>query len=400
MRRIFLFALMLMAMAVHVTAAEYKIVASGVQYTHIGDYDVARLNSILTTEAANFSAFKVKYPPAENAVRLYRVRYSTVIPELGNRPTTASGLVAVPLTAQKKLPVVSYQHGTVFTKTAVPSRPEESDETRIVVARLAGHGYVVIGADYIGKGDSPDPDSYMVRDATVQACIDMLFAARAVLADLGIEEDGLFLSGWSQGSWSTQQFRRKLETLNIPVRAAATAATPADLYLLLTRWINHPTKLDAAWLVGCPILFIHSYAYYYGMTGLPQTAIKPEYQAATKDFYENRIGWETLQSKIATKIPELLRADFTARSTAGVSAFFDRLRENQAFMWRSTTPCRYYYGKVDEVMPPYVATLPVGYAEAAGGASAQAVYAGDDADHRGAFLYGVLDQKDFFDSKR
>ena len=172
----------------------------------------------------------------------------------------------------------------------------------------------------------------MVRDATVQACMDMLFAARAVLADLGIEEDGLFLSGWSQGSWSTQQFRHKLETLNIPVRAAATAATPADLYLLLARWINHPTKLDAAWLAGCPILFIHSYAYYYGMPGLPQTAIKPEYQAATKDFYENKIGWETLQSKIATKIPELLRADFAARSTAGVSVFFDRLRENQAFM--------------------------------------------------------------------
>ena len=56
--------------------------------------------------------------------------------------------------------------------------------------------------------------------------------------------------------------------------------------------------------------------------------------------------------------------------------------------------------KVAITMPPYVATLPVGYAEAAGGASAQAVYAGDDADHRGAFLYGVLDQKDFFDSKR
>ena len=144
MRRIFLFVLVLVAMAVHVTAAEYKTIASGVQYTRIGDYDVPRLNRILTTEAANFSAFKVQYPPAENAVRLYRVRYSTVIPELGNRPTTASGLVAVPLTAQKKLPVVSYQHGTVFTKTAVPSRPEESDETRIVVARLAGHeGQVV-----------------------------------------------------------------------------------------------------------------------------------------------------------------------------------------------------------------------------------------------------------------
>ena len=51
-------------------------------------------------------------------------------------------------------------------------------------------------------------------------------------------------------------------------------------------------------------------------------------------------------------------------------------------------------------MPPYVSTLAVGYTEAAGGAQAEAVYAGDEANHRGAFLYGVKDQKEFFDSKR
>lgn len=43
------------------------------------------------------------------------------------------------------------------------------------------------------------------------------------------------------------QFRRKLESLDMPVTAAATASTPSDLYLLLTRWINNPTSLDASW---------------------------------------------------------------------------------------------------------------------------------------------------------
>lgn len=400
MRRVLLFVLVCVLVAFNAAAAEYKAVSSGVRYTHLGDYNVERLNTILSTEVAAFSSFKIQYPQAANAVSLYKVQYATVIPEQGNKPTLASGLVAVPQTVQKKLPVVSYQHGTVFTRTAVPSRPEESDETRIVTARLAGNGYVVIAADYIGKGDSSEPDSYMVREATVQACVDMLFAARAVLADLGIAEDGLFLSGWSQGSWSTQQFRHRLESLNVPVKAAATAATPADLYLLLTRWINNPTALDATWLAGSVILFTHSYAQYYDMPGLPQTVIKPEYQAACRDFYENKIGWEQLQPQIPVKIADLLQKDAIAQSSAGMDAFFRRLRENQAFMWRSTTPCRYYYGKVDEVMPPYVATLAVGYTEAAGGSKAEAVFAGDVADHRGAFLYGVKDQKDFFDSKR
>ena len=400
MRQALLFVLFFVLAAFNAGAAEYRAVSSGVRYTHLGDYSVERLNTILSTEVATFSSFKIQYPQAANGVSLYKVQYATVIPEQGNKPTLASGLVAVPKTAQKKLPVVSYQHGTVFTRTAVPSRPEESDETRIVTARLAGNGYVVIAADYIGKGDSAEPDSYMVREATVQACVDMLFAARAVLADLGIAEDGLFLSGWSQGSWSTQQFRHRLESLNVPVKAAATAATPNDLYLLLTRWINNPTALDATWLAGSVILFTHSYAHYYDMPGLPQTVIKPEYEAACRDFYEIKIGWEQLQPQIPGKIADLLQKDAVAKSTPGMDAFFSRLRENQAFMWRSVTPCRYYYGKVDEVMPPYVATLAVGYTEAVGGAKAEAVYAGDVADHRGAFLYGVKDQKEFFDSRR
>ena len=400
MRQALLFVLFFVLAAFNAGAAEYRAVSSGVRYTHLGDYSVERLNTILSTEVATFSSFKIQYPQAANGVSLYKVQYATVIPEQGNKPTLASGLVAVPKTAQKKLPVVSYQHGTVFTRTAVPSRPEESDETRIVTARLAGNGYVVIAADYIGKGDSAEPDSYMVREATVQACVDMLFAARAVLADLGIAEDGLFLSGWSQGSWSTQQFRHRLESLNVPVKAAATAATPNDLYLLLTRWINNPTALDATWLAGSVILFTHSYAHYYDMPGLPQTIIKPEYEAACRDFYENKIGWEQLQPQIPAKLADLLQKDAVAQSTPGMDAFFRRLRENQAFMWRSVTPCRYYYGKVDEVMPPYVATLAVGYTEAVGGAKAEAVYAGDVADHRGAFLYGVKDQKEFFDSRR
>ena len=322
MRQALLFVLIFVLAAFNAGAAEYKAVSSGVRYMHMGDYSVERLNTILSTEVAGFSSFKIQYPQAANGVSLYKVQYATVIPEQGNKPTLASGLVAVPKTAQKKLPVVSYQHGTVFTRTAVPSRPEESDETRIVTARLAGHGYVVIAADYIGKGDSTEPDSYMVREATVQACVDMLFAARAVLADLGITEDGLFLSGWSQGSWSTQQFRHRLESLKVPVKAAATAATPTDLYLLLTRWINNPTALDATWLAGSVILFTHSYAHYYDMPGLPQTVIKPEYEAACRDFYENKIGWEQLQPQIPAKIADLLQKDAVAQSTPVWTRFF------------------------------------------------------------------------------
>jgi len=176
-----------------------RTLPAGVAYELIGEYDKARLDKVLGDELQTFlgeSQVRGEYtgntfPPARNAVKLYRVRYPSVVPEFGNRPTVASGLVAIPQTGNeagsRTMPVVSYQHGTVFDKDAVPSRPERSSETRIMIARFAAQGYVVIGADYFGRGDSDLPDSYLVKGSTQQATFDMLGAARDVLKDLGVK---------------------------------------------------------------------------------------------------------------------------------------------------------------------------------------------------------------------
>jgi hypothetical protein len=112
------------------------------------------------------SDFPMKYPPAENAVKLYKVLYNTVVPEDNNRVVQVSGLIALPSENPAQLPLVSYQHGTVFSRSEVPSSIEESMETRMIIARFAGHGYAVIAADYIGKGISKEPDSWLVREST------------------------------------------------------------------------------------------------------------------------------------------------------------------------------------------------------------------------------------------
>jgi hypothetical protein len=144
-------------------AAEPVRIASGVRYEPIGRWDVDRLNHILTTDTPAFAGIPVTYTPARNAVTLYRVTYPSVIPERGNKPTVATGLVAVPETGGATLPIVSYQHGTVYGKRQVPSFPEESPETQLMLAQFAGQGYVLIGADYFGLGLSEEPEGYMVK---------------------------------------------------------------------------------------------------------------------------------------------------------------------------------------------------------------------------------------------
>lgn len=70
-------------------------VATGdVSYEFLERWDVDKLNQVMSVEMPSFSAASPSFTPARNAVKLYRVTYSSVIPERGNKPTIASGLLA------------------------------------------------------------------------------------------------------------------------------------------------------------------------------------------------------------------------------------------------------------------------------------------------------------------
>lgn len=383
-----------------VRAAVEKSVSDGVHYECIGEYTVDRLNKILTTEVAEFSSFPISYPAAGNAVKLYRVLYDTVVPEENNRRVRVSGLVAIPEVPAASLSVVSYQHGTVFSKNEVPSSPEDSLETRLMVACFAGQGYIVIAADYIGKGQSDEADSYLVKESTAQACVDMLLAARRVCAAERVTMGDLFLSGWSQGSFSTTVFQNRLENMGEPIKAAAVASAPNDLYLCLNKWINVQSPLDVSWLVGTSILLIHAYEHYHNQPGLSAIAIKPEYRQTARDLYENKISWSEAEKKLPSIVKELFQDDFIRAGGLASSRFFQELQFNRVYGWRFKTPTRFYHGQSDEVVTPFMATLPVEYQKTMGGAPSEAVFAGEKANHRGTFLFGVKDQKAWFDSLR
>ena len=376
---------------------DFNSVTPDVKYQFIGNYTIAGLDSILTTQAANFSGFDVTYTPAQNPVKLYRVLYNSVIPEFNDRPTVASGLIAVPDNGKEKMPVVSYQHGTVFTKTDVPSFPEESMETRLMIAQFAGQGYIVIAADYFGKGLSEEPDSYEVKESTQQACIDMLKASDEILKSLNVTPGPLFLSGWSMGAWSTLLFLEKLEGLGIPVTAAATACTPTDIFALVNRWIYAPEESDAVWLPGILALQLSSYEIYYQMPGLMESVVKPEYQQATSDFYRNKITFEEFYTRTASRLSEYLKPEFISKGLTGGSRLVQIAQDNNSYRWRSHTPLNLYYGDADEAVPEYIATLPADYQQLMGGGKTTSVPAGKTADHRGTFKFAVKDQKSWFD---
>jgi len=89
-----------------------------ISYTKINHYSTDYLEKVLTSELEAFetTTMGIKFPKPKNAVTLYKVIYNTSIPEKNNQPTIASGLIAIPDLPDRTLPIVSWQHGTVYTK--------------------------------------------------------------------------------------------------------------------------------------------------------------------------------------------------------------------------------------------------------------------------------------------
>lgn len=372
-------------------------VASGVKYELLARWDVDRLNKILKTDTPTFAGITVTYTPARNAVRLYRVTYDSVIPEIGNKPTVASGLLAVPDTDGKSFPTVSYQHGTVYGHDEVPSFMEQSPETQLMIAQFAGQGYMVIGADYFGLGVSTEHEGYMVKGSHQQAVYDMLMASRAVLADMKLSSDELFLAGWSQGGFVTMAALEKLEAAGVKVDAAATASAPLDVYALLEGFLVYPRKFDAVWLNSIVILSSFAYENYYGVPGLARSVLTDEYYDVSKKAYD-RVPFNP--ADITADLRKLVRPEYFDPLFFANSAYGKLIAAAQSYRWLIKSPVRNYYGETDEAITPGVGRMAMTYAQSigSGNPNVEAVSTGPTT-HRGTFATAVPQWKVWFDGK-
>ncbi|MCG6122048.1 MAG: S9 family peptidase [Microvirga sp.] len=369
-------------------------VSSGVSYQLIERWDVDKLNEILTVDTPKFFGVEVEYTPAQHAVNLYRVTYPSVIPEMGDKPTIASGLIAIPDTEGTSFPMVSYQHGTVYEKQQVPSFPDQSPETQLMIAQFAGQGYVLIGADYFGMGISPELEGYMVKGSHQQATLDMIRAAQAVLDHKEITTPDLYISGWSQGGFVTMALLEKLETVGLDVKAAATASAPMDAFVAFNGFLNFPRPIDADWITTIFILSAFSFENYYGVPGLARSLIKPEvYDIAHKAYLKEPVNI----ADIPTDVRALISDDYVDTNFYASSAFGRLTQDAQTYRWVIKTPTRNYYGETDEAIRIELGRLAMTYQQSIGNDTVEAVSTGPTS-HRGTYATAVPEWKKWFDS--
>lgn len=380
-----------------------------------------RLDELAATQHAIFNEKAVLRPfdkaqhGARFDVELYRITTNSRIAETGER-VRVSGLLALPVGATGRIPVVSWQHGTILSYVQAPSNLTQiaapgyvmrenvdSAETLFNVHRLAANGYALIAADYLGKGPyrGSRGEAYGVRDATVGTCRDILEAGMDAMRQRGLQPGPLFLNGWSQGALNTQWLRQDLQRRRKPVVATAVQSPFNDLSEAFVFWAGRQSYAgpgDAAypavpgWASLGMIIALGSYATYYRIDNLFDTAIKPEFQALARKF------WSDYSLEFAPGAPfptpsTLLVDGFFDRYTAPQnSAFLRRLAANRATYWDYDSPVRFFYGLADEAIHPAMARRPLG----AGGARVDGV-AVKGASHRATFLaslYGAGDETD------
>ncbi len=367
-----------------------------VQIQYLDTFDVATMGEILHKEAPTYLGGALSFTEPRNAVDLYLVTYSSVVPEQNNRPTLASGVLAVPATGATTMPLITYQHGTLYGTMAPPSDHRQCFETRLMVSQFASQGYAVIAADYFGFGVSEEKDSFIVLNSQVQAAYDMYRAALTVFHKGGISISKVFSSGWSQGGVITMAFLERLESLGVPVSAVGTAAAQCDGFVMTNGFLSHPRAIDAPWVTTMFILTAFAFEEYYQIPGLSRGVFTDEqYDLARRVYLKDpTVSENDFPLNLHTLIrPEYFDPAYYAQSTYGKLVL-----NMHPYRWDIKTPVRMYYGDVDESLSIGLARLPMDWQKAMGNTKVEAISVGADGNHRLTFGRAVPQWKTWFDA--
>ena len=375
----------------------------------IGYYSKGRVQAIVDSVLDVFLAsgtmkapeFRSQLAPAQQGVKLYKLAYKSVVPEMSNKAVTAYGLIAIPDNVQPGAPILSYQHGTVWSHKWSPSYPDGSMETQMVISQFASQGYIVVAADYFGVTPGSDlPNSYCIMNSTIQACSDMLEASKQFLLQRNITHGKLFLHGWSQGGFSTDVFLRYLQEQNVPVAATVTASGPSDSYTFVRTVATAPPATQAAYAVGIVSSIVFAYDAYNLTNDYARVAFNPSYYGDARSFFNLDMSYQEFFSRIPLSFDSLYTPQFINDGKAGTGPFWQALKNADAYSFQVRSPYRAYYSNKDEYIFPEVSCKVVEYQKNFFSALAESIDAGPNADHRAVYIVSLINAKPWFDSMK
>ncbi len=303
----------------------------GVQLTPLQTISTLKARVLLTLSGVD--GISVEHP-----VDCYRMLYTS---GSGSHAVQLSGLLALPRGVTPRR-LVSFQHGTSTTRTAVPSQPDGTGIAAAVV--FAGNGYALIAPDYPGLGDSPGKHPYYIAASIGPAVADMVAASQRVK---GVPNAPVFLSGFSEGGWASLAALRVLESKGQHVLGSAQVAGAYDL-----RRVSLPAALKG----GAPSHSLYlayaawGQAAYYGHS--LDSVLTPEYASTVERLFAGAEPDEIL-STLPQDPRRMFNASFLdAFDRDAAHWYLESFAANSLVDVTPRAPVRLYYGSQDlDVVP-------------------------------------------------
>ncbi|NNF33822.1 MAG: T9SS type A sorting domain-containing protein [Saprospiraceae bacterium] len=328
--------------------------------------------------------------PAAYDTDLYKVRYTSV--DLEGNPDTLSGLLALPDTEDLAHPLMVYAHGTVASRESVPSRLSSE---HFLVAIFGSLGYVSLGPDYLGLGDSEGLHPYVHADSEAWACYDMIKAIRTSSDENGFDiNDQNFIFGYSQGGHSAMALQRFMELEN-PDGYKVTASAPSSGPYSISEEMVDFTLGESQYFTPAFLPYTAlSYHEVYGNileNGDLRSFFKEEYVPDMELFRDEVIDLFDLNDRLINRlianhgmslprlmIQENILNDILNNPDSPVSM---ALADNDVYDWAPQAPTRLYYCSGDDVVGPGNSVLADATMNANGGADIASLDLGETSNH-------------------
>lgn len=312
----------------------------------------------------DFYAFPSSIPVEfEYGFDSYKVTYCThdaLLPgQLTARNTLATGMLSVPRKSGP-LATVLYLHGTSVSFYDAVSNPNifgelseagESFDGPPSNSIFAGAGFIYIAPDYLGLGDSTvSRHRYFHAETEASASVDLLVAARKVLAHLNVQQnDRLFTFGFSQGGHAALAADRELQTSQIDVTGTATVGGIFDA----EQWFL--TSLDNETTATLPLYMSYillAYDDIYDVFRDTSDVFRRPYASRVNDLFDMKHFFDDVLGGLAPHSRALLKSSFFASVTTNPRhPLRIKLRKNVVDDWRPNAPLRIYHSVDDEEVP-------------------------------------------------
>lgn len=300
---------------------------------------------VLLMRAAGIDSGKIS---ATYDIAVSTIVYKTTAPD--GRLIDASGVVAYPLKVNGQAsPLLSIQHGTIFTDGEAPSR---DPDTQNLVKVAAATGYVAMMPDYIGYAASDkEVPTYVFQQGLAAAVIDMIRATRQLMTRNNVAMNGqLFITGYSEGGYATLAAQREIEqkfAQEFSLTASMPAAGPYDMsataqYMVGLAVNENPHYLGFVFKV---------YDHWLGWNRL-NDMFQPPYNTVVNTFYDGTHSSGDIQRSLTSDMAALFKPEFrTAFLGTGEPTVKAGFAANDIYNWAPRVPTRLFHGRNDTIVP-------------------------------------------------